>query len=56
MKKVVGVLLALMMIFSLVACGKNSGNGESMLYGTWNAVSVEVEGSKFTIEELEAMG
>lgn len=56
MKKVVGVLLALMMLFSLVACGKSSGDEENMLYGTWNATSVELEGSKFTLEELKTMG
>lgn len=56
MKKAKYVLLVLMMVLSLASCGKSSGNGESTLYGTWNAVKVKVEDSQFTIEELEAMG
>lgn len=56
MKKATGILLLLMMVLSLASCGKSSGNGESTLFGTWNAVKVKVGGSQFTIEELETMG
>ena len=53
MKKVISVLLAItMMAIVLVGCGSKTDS----LFGTWKADSVEVDGVKYTIAELEAMG
>lgn len=52
MKRLLCVLLVAVMILGLCACGPN----EDEILGTWTIDSVEVNGSSFTIDELEAMG
>ena len=52
MKKFLAMLLTVLMTIVLVACG----NSEKQYYGTWDSVSAKVEGSTFTIDELETMG
>ena len=52
MKKFLAMLLTVLMAIVLVACGNN----EKQYYGTWDSVSAKVDGSIFTIDELEAMG
>lgn len=52
MKKLFTIVLALLMALSLFACG----GGKSTLTGTWTVDSTEVNGTKFTLSELEAMG
>ena len=51
MKKVIGMLLVLTLAFSAAAC-----DGRSAYYGTWKAVGARIDGSNFTLEELEEMG
>lgn len=41
------------LMLSLVSCGKSA---ESKYYGTWEIVSAENDGAKFTLDELEALG
>ena len=53
MKKVISLLLAIMMI-AVVLAGCDGKTDK--LVGTWKAVSVELDGTKYTISELEAMG
>ncbi|MDR0951301.1 MAG: hypothetical protein LBM18_00030 [Oscillospiraceae bacterium] len=55
MNKAVTVLLAAVVTLMLSACGITT-SGEHQFLGTWAAVSVEKDGSVFTIDELEAMG
>lgn len=52
MKKLLTLFLVVIMALSLVACG----GSEDKITGTYKADSVEVEGVKYTISELEAMG
>lgn len=53
MKKVISMLLAITMIaIVLVGCDSKTDS----LFGTWRADSVEVDGVKYTIAELEIMG
>lgn len=56
MKKSIGIILAVIMTAALVACGDSTGNSANKLTGTWEADSVDFEGSIFTIAELEASG
>ena len=53
MKKIIAYALILTMLISFSACG--SKNSEKSLYGTWNAVSLEKDGSSFFIDELKAL-
>lgn len=53
MKKVISLLLAIMMI-AVVLAGCDGKTDK--LVGTWKAASVELDGTKYTISELEAMG
>lgn len=52
MKKAISILLAVAMIISLAGCGGKN----SKFLGTWKAESVEVDGTKYTVSELKAMG
>lgn len=52
MKKGISMLLTLIMIISLVGCGSKTNK----LIGTWKVDSAEIDGTKFTASELEAMG
>ena len=54
MKKLLAILLASIMVLSLTGCVADST--EQSFYGTWEIESAEVDGSKFTLEELEALG
>ena len=49
MKKLFVLLLALLLVTSLVACGEKNEKFE----GTWKVESIEYEGSKFSINELK---
>lgn len=49
MKKVALVLLAVIMLVSLSACGKNS---DSPYIGTWNSTGYEAMGTSFSVEEM----
>lgn len=49
MKKILTILLAVIMITSLTACGAKNNNFE----GTWKVDSIEYEGSKFSVKELK---
>lgn len=53
MKKVISLLLAIMMI-AVVLAGCDGKTDK--LVGTWKAASVELDGTKYTLSELEAMG
>lgn len=53
MKKVISLLLAIMMI-AVVLAGCDGKTDK--LVGTWKTASVELDGTKYTISELEAMG
>lgn len=53
MKKGISILLIITMIaIALTGCG----GGSSKLTGTWVVDSVELDGAKFSVSELEAMG
>ena len=53
MKKAISLLLAVLMIAAaLSGCGK----GADTLVGTWNADSIETEGIKYTVADIEAIG
>ena len=53
MKKGISILLIIAMIaIALTGCGE----GGSKLTGTWVVDSVELDGAKFSVSELEAMG
>ena len=53
MKKGFSLLLVIAMIaIALTGCG----GGSSKLTGTWVVDSVELDGAKFSVSELEAMG
>ncbi len=49
MKKLLTIMLTVIMITSLTACGAKNNNFE----GTWKVDSIEYEGSKFSINELK---
>lgn len=53
MKKMVSLLLAVIMMAAVLA---GCGGKANTLIGTWIADSVEADGVKYTISELEAMG
>ena len=53
MKKGISILLIIAMIaIALTGCGE----GGSKLTGTWVVDSAELDGAKFSVSELEAMG
>lgn len=53
MKKIISLLTAVSVLtIMLVGC---SGKKDELV-GTWKADSVEVDGTRYTISELEAMG
>ncbi len=53
MKKTISLLLAvLMMATALSGCGK----GADKLVGTWDADSIEADGIKYTVSDIEAIG
>ena len=53
MKKCVSILLVIAMIAAiLVGCGEKAAK----LTGTWNVDSVELDGARFQVSELAAMG
>ena len=54
MKKIVLLLLALLMILSLNACGKPNMD-YSNLYGTWKVSYIESDGTEFSVEEWEEL-
>ncbi len=56
MKKILSIILALTLILALAACGTENNAQKDELYGTWQIVSVEADGSTFTLDEVEAMG
>ena len=43
------------MLILVSACGSKEKGGKRY-YGTWKATQAEIEGSVFTVEELEAVG
>ena len=53
MKKLFALLLAVIMITSLTACGEKEKNED--FGGTWKVDSIEYEGSKFSVEEWNNM-
>ena len=53
MKKGISLLLVFAMILTALA---GCGNRENKLTGTWNVDSVELDGARFTVSELAAMG
>ena len=55
MKKFTSFLLALVMIFSLVACG-GSGSGDDPNLGVWTAVSVEMMGFSVDVADVFEKG
>ena len=53
MKRAISLLLAIvMMTIALAGCGKKTDK----FIGTWKVDSVEIDGAKFTVSELKAMG
>ncbi len=56
MKKILSIsfviCLLVSMSISLVACN----NSAKQYYGTWNSVSANIDGTTYSIEELENMG
>lgn len=52
MKKGISTLLVLTMIFSLIGCGSKANE----FVGTWEVDSVEIDGTEYTLSELNAMG
>lgn len=51
MKRITALLLVLIMVLSLAACGSGT-----TLYGTWEPVSITINGANFTLDEMAALG
>ncbi len=49
------LVLLFTMLILVSACG-SKGKGGNRYYGTWKATQVEIDGSLFTVDELEAVG
>lgn len=57
MKKVISMVLAVLMLLSLVACGGKAPDKVKDGYpGTWELDHVVIGGAEFTLSELEALG
>ena len=54
-KKCAILILFITMLILVSACGSGEQGGKKY-YGTWKATQVEIEGSVFTVDELEAVG
>lgn len=53
MKKAISLLLVIVMTtIALAGCGKKTDK----FIGTWKVDSIEIDGAKFTVSELKAMG
>ena len=56
MKKVISVVLAVLMLLSLAACGGKAPDKVKDSYpGTWELDHVVIDGAEFTLSELEAL-
>lgn len=54
MKKTLCIFVILITFLLSVSCGVSNGVGK--IYGRWEATEVELDGSRFTMEEIQAMG
>ena len=52
MKKIFSLLLAAVLILSLAACSKSSGEDKDPVIGTWKAVSAEYNGEAVEVPEI----